>query len=93
VAAVNGQVEVYCDGGVHRGSDVLNVLSRGAQAAGIGRAAAYALAAGGGRAVSQLLTTMRSELQTAMGFCGVNSIGGINASVRREPLLEKEAAL
>ncbi|MFJ4264157.1 alpha-hydroxy acid oxidase [Paenarthrobacter nicotinovorans] len=93
VAEVNGQVEVYCDGGVHRGSDVLNVLSRGAQAAGIGRAAAYALAAGGGNAAAQLLATIRSELQIAMGFCGVNTIGDINPSVRREALPEKAAAL
>jgi L-lactate dehydrogenase (cytochrome) len=92
VAAVDGQGEVYCDGGVHRGSDVLNILSRGAQAAGIGRAAAYALAAGGGKTVAQLLTTLRSELQTAMGFCGVNNIEAINASIRREPLLETVGA-
>ncbi|RGE15851.1 alpha-hydroxy acid oxidase [Leucobacter sp. wl10] len=83
VEAVGGRAEVYCDGGVYRGADVLNILSRGATAAGIGRAAAYALAAGGRPAVSQFLGTLTDELQTAMAFCGVQSISEIDASIRR----------
>ena len=44
VRAVNGKVEVYLDGGVRRGSDILKALALGARAVFIGRPAIYGLA-------------------------------------------------
>lgn len=83
VHAVDGRAEVYADGGVTRGHDVLAMMSAGASAVGLGRSVAYALAAGGEPAVSQLLRVLRSELEQAMGFCGVSDLTEVGADIRR----------
>lgn len=72
--AVGGEIEVYLDGGVRSGLDVLKALSLGAKACFIGRAWAYALGAGGGRAVAHLLQTLRAELEVAMVLTGCRSV-------------------
>ncbi|MDI9888775.1 alpha-hydroxy acid oxidase [Streptomyces sp. HNM0645] len=84
VRAVDGRCEVYCDGAVTRGADALAYLSSGATAAGVGRSAAYALAAGGGQAVSRLLGILTDEFTQAMGFCGVTSAREVTSEVRRD---------
>ncbi len=74
VAAVDGRAEVYVDGGVSRGHDALALISAGATAVGLGRSAAYALAAGGEQGVEKLIGILTSELEQAMGFCGVSEL-------------------
>jgi L-lactate dehydrogenase (cytochrome) len=71
--AVGSDLEVYMDGGVRSGLDVLKALALGAKACLIGRAWAYALGAGGERAVSAMLATLRSELAVAMILTGCNN--------------------
>ena len=44
ISAVNGQVEVYMDGGVRLGTDVLKALALGARAVFIGRPVIWGLA-------------------------------------------------
>lgn len=68
--AVGGDLEVYLDGGVRSGLDVLKALSLGAKACFVGRAWAYALGAGGEKMVARMLGTLRSELATAMVLTG-----------------------
>ncbi|WP_310539375.1 L-lactate dehydrogenase [Phenylobacterium sp.] len=68
--AVGGDLEVYLDGGVRSGLDVLKALSLGAKACFVGRAWAYALGAGGEKMVGRMLGTLRSELATAMVLTG-----------------------
>ena len=70
VDAVGSELEVYLDGGVRSGLDVLKALSLGAQACVVGRAWAYALGAGGEKMVARMLGTLRSELATAMVLTG-----------------------
>ncbi|HEY3696024.1 L-lactate dehydrogenase [Phenylobacterium sp.] len=70
VDAVGGQLEVYLDGGVRSGLDVLKALALGAKACFLGRAWAYALGAGGQKQVSRMLSTLRAELSTAMVLTG-----------------------
>ena len=72
--AVAGRVPVLMDGGIRSGLDVLKALSRGADACLIGRAWAYALAAGGEEGVTRLLASFRDELRTAMILTGCASI-------------------
>ena len=72
--AVGGDLEVFLDGGVRSGLDVLKALALGAKACFIGRPWAYALGAGGQTAVAKLLGTMRAELEVAMILTGCNSL-------------------
>ena len=71
VQAVAGRAEVYLDGGVRRGTDVLVARALGAQTVFVGRPWVYALAAGGAEGVTRLIALMRAELETAMRLLGV----------------------
>jgi L-lactate dehydrogenase (cytochrome) len=74
VEAVGDDLEVFLDGGVRSGLDVLKALALGAKACFIGRPWAYALGAGGGTAVAKLLGTIRAELEVAMVLTGCDSL-------------------
>ena len=68
--AVGGEMELYLDGGVRSGLDVLKAMALGAKACFVGRPMAYALASGGQKAVSQMLEIIRAELLVAMTLTG-----------------------
>jgi L-lactate dehydrogenase (cytochrome) len=68
--AVGSDLEVYMDGGIRSGLDVLKAMALGAKACLIGRAWAYALGAGGEKQVSRMLGTLRAELAVAMILTG-----------------------
>jgi len=70
VAAVGGRGEVYLDGGVRRGVDVLVALALGARAVFVGRPHCFALAVGGEAGVTQMLGILRDELVNAMQLLG-----------------------
>ncbi|WP_309089830.1 L-lactate dehydrogenase [Phenylobacterium sp.] len=72
--AVGGDLEVYMDGGVRSGLDVLKALALGAKACFLGRAWAYALGAGGEAQVRKMLDILRSELAVAMILTGCNDV-------------------
>lgn len=74
VNAVGGDVEVYLDGGVRRGTDVLKALAVGARAVFIGRPYIWALISAGEAGVRDALEILRTELDTAMGLCGVTDV-------------------
>lgn len=70
VAAVGGQAEVYLDGGVRRGSDVVKALALGARACMIGRPWVYGLAAGGQAGVERVLELLRVEIDSTLALLG-----------------------
>ena len=72
--AVGGELEVFMDGGVRSGLDVLKALALGAKACFVGRAWAWALGAGGEAQVTRMLDIMRAELAVAMILTGCNSV-------------------
>jgi glycolate oxidase len=74
VAAVAGKSEVWIDGGFVRGTDVVKALCLGAKVVGIARLQAWALAAGGAEALTQVLTNLEEEIGNTMGLLGVNTI-------------------
>ena len=78
VAAVDGQVEVYMDGGIRRGTDVLKALALGARAVLIGRPLFWGLAADGEAGVRAVLEMLQDELDIAMGMCGRSTIDSID---------------
>jgi L-lactate dehydrogenase (cytochrome) len=74
VDAVGGDLEVFLDGGVRSGLDVLKALALGAKACFVGRPWAYALGAGGEPMISRMLGTLKSELATAMILTGCDDV-------------------
>ena len=74
VEAVGDRAEVYIDGGVRRGSDVLKCLALGAKAVFIGRPIFWGLSVGGEDGMSHVLNILRNELAVAMGLCGLSDI-------------------
>lgn len=72
--AVGSDLEVYMDGGIRSGLDVLKALALGAKACLVGRAWAYALGAGGETQVAKMLSILKAELAVAMILTGCNSV-------------------
>jgi len=73
VEAVDGRAEVYLDGGVRRGTDVVTALALGARAVLVGRPALYGLAYNGGKGVQQVLELLRDETENALALLGCRS--------------------
>jgi len=84
VEAVGDRLTVLADGGVRSGLDVLRLLALGARGVLLGRAWAYALAAGGEAGVAHMLQLVRDELRVAMTLTGVGSIDRIDRSILAE---------
>jgi isopentenyl diphosphate isomerase/L-lactate dehydrogenase-like FMN-dependent dehydrogenase len=78
--AVAGDAEVYFDGGVRRGADVLKALALGAQACLTGRGLLYGLAVGGEAGAARALAILRGELELALALAGCPAVGRLDAS-------------
>ncbi len=76
--AVGDRLEIICDGGVRRGSDIVKALALGATACMAGRAYLYGLGAGGERGVDHVLTFLRSGVERTMALCGVRRIADLS---------------
>lgn len=74
VAAVDGRAEVWVDGGIRRGVDVLRALALGARGVLVGRPALWGLAVGGQEGVEAVLECLRRELDVAMALAGVKNV-------------------
>jgi 4-hydroxymandelate oxidase len=72
-SAVGDACEVYVDGGIRTGRDVLRALALGARATFVGRPVLWALATGGGEGVRHLLTSLRDEVTEAFALAGCRS--------------------
>jgi 4-hydroxymandelate oxidase len=81
VDAVAGRAEVYVDGGVRRGVDVVRALATGARAVLIGRPQLWGLALGGEAGVLRMLELLRAELELAMALCGTDTVAKIDRSL------------
>ncbi|OLN96461.1 Cytochrome b2, mitochondrial 1 [Colletotrichum chlorophyti] len=86
-----GRFQVFVDGGVRRGTDVLKALALGASAVGIGRPFLYSMVAGYGEAgVRRLVQLLRHELETNMALAGVRGIEDIVPEMVNSERAEKE---
>jgi isopentenyl diphosphate isomerase/L-lactate dehydrogenase-like FMN-dependent dehydrogenase len=84
--AVDGRCEVYVDGGIRRGTDVLKALALGARAAFAGRAVACGLAVDGEAGVRHVLEIVRDEIELGLGLLGCVSPAHVTRS-HVEPVL------
>lgn len=83
--AVGDRVEIICDGGVRRGSDIVKAVAAGATAAMAGRAYLYGLGAAGEAGVDRVLGWFRADMVRTMTLLGVGTIGDLDRSVIRLP--------
>lgn len=81
VAAAGTDMEVFVDGGIRRGADVVKCLALGARACLVGRPAAYGLAVHGQAGVERILELLRDEIAVALGFVGRSDVNGLDPSV------------
>jgi L-lactate dehydrogenase (cytochrome) len=81
--AVGGKTEVWFDGGIRSGQDVLKALALGARATMIGRAFLYGLGAMGEAGVTRALEIIRAELDVTMALCGLRDVKDADPSILR----------
>jgi 4-hydroxymandelate oxidase len=80
-SCVGDDVEIYVDGGVRRGTDVIKALALGARAVLVGRPVLWALATGGAEGVTSVLRDLVDELELAMALCGCPALGDVTADL------------
>ena len=78
VEAVAGRIEVYVDGGIRRGSDVVKALALGARAVLAGRAPLWGLACDGEAGATRVLQLLRDEIENELALCGCTSPEGVS---------------
>jgi len=78
--AIGGKMPIFADGGVRSGLDVVRMLALGADFVLLGRAWAYALAAGGQQGVAHVLKLIEAEMRVAMALMGCTRIDRIDRS-------------
>ena len=83
--AVGRDIEVWMDGGIRSGQDVLKALALGAKGTLIGRAFLYGLGALGEAGVTRCLEIIRNELDLTMAFCGRTRIEQVDRSILLPP--------
>jgi len=81
VEAVGSQIEVWMDGGIRSGQDVLKAWALGARGTLIGRAMVYGLGAMGEAGVTRALEIIHKELDITMAFCGHTDIQTVGKGI------------
>jgi L-lactate dehydrogenase (cytochrome) len=81
VAAVGEQIEVWMDGGIRSGQDVLKAWALGARGTMIGRAMVYGLGAMGEAGVTRALEILHKEMDVTMAFCGHTQLRSVDRSI------------
>ena len=79
--AVGSRIEVWMDGGIRSGQDVLKAWALGARGTMIGRAFLYGLGAMGEAGVTKCLDIIQKELDVTMAFCGHTKIGTVDRNI------------
>ena len=81
VDAVGDRCEIYVDGGVRRGSDVLKAIALGARVVLVGRPILWGLCVNGEQGAAHVLQILRRELDEAMLLGGCTTLADINSSL------------
>jgi L-lactate dehydrogenase (cytochrome) len=85
VTAVDKRCEVWFDGGVQSGPDILRALALGASACLIGKSYLYALGALGGPGVTLALNLLRKELEVTLALTGCTDVREVDTRILRRP--------
>lgn len=76
-AGLEKSIDVFVDGGIRRGTDVLKCIALGAKAVGLGKPAVYAMSAYGQAGIERMLQILREELEMSMRLCGVTKLSDL----------------
>jgi L-lactate dehydrogenase (cytochrome) len=79
--AVGDRIEIICDGGVRRGSDIAKAVAAGATVAMAGRAYLYGLGAAGERGVDRVLDWLRTDLVRTMSLLGAGTVSDLDRTL------------
>jgi 4-hydroxymandelate oxidase len=82
-AAVGDKAEVYVDGGIRRGTDIVKALALGARAVLLGRPPLWGLSVAGADGVRAVLQHMHDEMVRAMRLCGAASLAALTPDLVR----------
>ena len=85
VDRVGDDIEVWMDGGIRSGQDVIKATALGAKGTMIGRAFLYGLGAMGAKGVTRCLEVISNELDLTMAFCGLKDINLVDESIIWRP--------
>ncbi|KAK4189039.1 FMN-dependent dehydrogenase-domain-containing protein [Podospora australis] len=83
-------IEIWVDGGIRRGTDIVKALCLGAKAVGVGRAALYGLGAGGWKGVDRTFEILQGEIQTCMKMIGAKDISELGPRFINTRMIERD---
>ncbi|KAI4721377.1 L-lactate dehydrogenase [Aureobasidium sp. EXF-10727] len=84
-------MQVFVDGGIRRGTDIIKALALGATAVGIGRPVLYSMSGGYGEyGIRRMIQILRNELQTNMAFIGATNVREIERNMINTKKLERD---
>lgn len=83
VAEVGADAEIYVDGGIRRGSDIIKAIALGAQACMIARPLVYGLGIAGRQGAEAAVNVLANELRTALVLSGHSSVAGLSPEILR----------
>ncbi|RNJ52455.1 hypothetical protein D7B24_003664 [Verticillium nonalfalfae] len=87
---VLSQIEVWVDGGIKRGTDIVKALCLGATAVGIGRGALYGLGAGGQAGVERTFEILQAEMETCMRLLGAKTVAELGPRFINSRMVERD---
>lgn len=86
-------MQIFIDGGIRRGTDVLKAIALGVTAVGLGRPFLYSLSSGYGEAgVRKMIAILRHEIETNMVFLGATRFDELGMDLLNSARLEREVA-
>ena len=78
---VQDKCEIWVDGGIRTGQDILRLIALGAKGTLIGRAFLYGLGAEGEKGVTRVLEILQKELDLTMALCGATDLSQVNKHI------------
>ncbi|KAL4953803.1 FMN-dependent dehydrogenase-domain-containing protein [Aspergillus filifer] len=88
---LDGKMQIFIDGGIRRGTDVLKAIALGATAVGLGRPFLYSLSAGyGEKGVRRMVQILRQEIEANMTFLGATNLKDLRPEMVNTSRLERE---
>ncbi len=88
-SVLNDSVELWLDGGIRSGQDILKSIALGADSTLIGRAFLYGLGANGKEGVKKSLEIIRKELDLTMALCGRNNINNVKSDILQKDYFDR----